>query len=62
MRPKEKGRSAGSRPIPNDVLPDSSECTSQLIKLQAFSLAHRYSINAATAEILAFIVFALAAR
>jgi hypothetical protein len=31
----------------------------QLLRIQVYSLAHRYSINAATAEILAFIVFAL---
>jgi hypothetical protein len=60
MTPKEKGRpDAGSGPIPNDVLPDSSEYTSQLIKRQTYSFAHRYSINAATAEIFAPFVFAL---
>jgi hypothetical protein len=45
MAPKEKGRpaDAGSGPIPNYVLPDNSEYRLQLIKLQVFTLAHRYS-------------------
>lgn len=58
MTQKEKAHLSGG-PIPNDVLPDSSEYTSQLIKRQTYCLAHRYSINAATAEILAPFVFAL---
>jgi hypothetical protein len=54
----EKGRSAGSDPIPNYVRQDKPESTSQLLNLQVRRLSRLYALSFETAATLAPFVFA----
>jgi hypothetical protein len=55
----ERGGPSVSRPIPNFVLADSWESKSSLLQLQALRLYRHCGLTAATAEILAPVIFAV---
>jgi hypothetical protein len=62
MIPNEKGRPAGGDPIPNIVYHDEPESISQRHILQVIQLTRRCAISAATAAILAPLIFGEVSR